>query len=785
MRLKAASLALALVGGVVVTAPVVSAEEAITCGGAEATIIVESAGQLTLGTDGDDVIVGSLGPDAIDAGAGNDIICGHAGDDVLIGGAGDDRIEGGNDDDNIQGGEGADTLFGGNGDDILRGAAGDDIVLGEAGDDLLEGNAGSDTLWPGPGNDDVVDDAGDSVGAGTDAAPEDDGAVDDDPADSVDAETPSIEEVVEEEDAAGGSPFDLTILHVNDTHSHLETDSGDLELPGGETRVQFGGFPSVVAKIDELAASASGEVVKVHAGDAITGTLFFSLFEGEADAALLNETCFDVFALGNHEFDNSDQGLADFLGHLNGSDDCTTSTLAANVIPAPGTPLAPEGDKIFDDNVIIEYDGGERVGYVGIDIAGKTQNSSSPLDTTEFLDEVETAQEQVDLLTEAGINKIVLVTHQGLANDLDLASQVSGVDVIVGGDSHTLLGDFADLGLNTSGEYPQRATDADGNPVCVVQAWQFSWVVGELNVSFDEDGVVSSCEGIPHLILADSFQREPSEDADREELTGEARDAVVAFVEATPELSIVTPDADAEAVLDGFSGQVDVLQEQVIGEATEDLCLERIPGQGRSQLCDVADTAVNGGDIQQLVTDAFLARAFEADIAIQNSGGVRIDIPEGEVTIADVFELLPFANTVVNLEMTGAEIATVLEEAIAFSIDPDGSSGAYPYGAGIRWDVDLTAADGERLSNIEVLVDGAFVPLDPAATFTVATNSFTAGGGDGYATFEAVSDDGRSEDTLLEYAQVFIDYIEQDVAGVLEVPAIENYSTQSIVPLAE
>ena len=790
MRLKAAGLALALVGGVVVTAPVVSAEEAISCGGAEATIIVESAGQLTLGTDGDDVIVGSLGPDAIDAGAGNDIICGHSGDDILIGGAGDDRIEGGNDDDNIQGGDGNDVLFGGNGDDVLRGAAGDDIVLGEAGDDLLEGDAGEDTLWPGPGNDEVRAEPGDSVGAGTDGSTDSDAPPDDAPADDAPVAPPAeeeevVEEVVEEDTPVEGAPFDLTILHVNDTHSHLETDSGDLELPGGETRVQFGGFPGVVAKIDELAAEASGEVVKVHAGDAITGTLFFSLFEGEADAALMNEACFDVFALGNHEFDNSDQGLADFLGHLNSADDCTTSTLAANVIPAPGTPLAPEGDPIFDDNVVIEYEGGERVGYVGIDIAGKTQNSSSPLDTTEFLDEVETAQSQVDLLTAAGINKIVLVTHQGLDNDLDLASQVSGVDVIVGGDSHSLLGNFGDLGLNTSGDYPERTTDADGNPVCVVQAWQFSWVVGELNVSFDEDGVVSSCEGTPHLILADTFQREPSEDADREELTGEARDEVVAFVEATPELSIVTPDADAEAVLTEFSGQVDVLQEQVIGEAVVDLCLERIPGQGRSQICDVADTAVNGGDIQQLVTDAFLARAFEADIAIQNSGGVRIDIPEGDVTIADVFELLPFANTVVNLEMTGAEIAAVVEEAIAFSIDPDGSTGAYPYGAGIRWDVDLNGADGERLSNIEVLVDGAFVPLDPAATFTVATNSFTAAGGDGYATFEAVADDGRAEDTLLEYAQVFIDYIEQDVAGVLEAPAIENYSTQSFIPLAE
>ena len=760
MRLKAAGLALALVGALVATAPNVSAEGALTCGGQEVTILVEESGILTVGTDGDDVIFGSLGPDAINGGAGNDTICGHSGDDILIGGPGDDRIEGGNDNDIVQGGAGNDTLFGGNGDDVLRGAQGDDIVLGEAGNDELEGGGGDNTLWPGPGEDSVTDGARAPVG---------------DPPPPVD----------EPGDGGGddGAPFDLTILHINDHHSHLESDSGDLELPGGETRVQFGGFPSVVSKIDELAANASGEVVKVHAGDAITGTLFFSLFGGEADAALMNEACFDVFALGNHEFDSSDQGLADFLGHLNGSDSCQTSTLGANVIPAPGTPLAPNGDKIFDDNVIIEYEGGERVGYVGINIAGKTQNSSSPLDTTEFLDEIETAQAQIDLLSAAGINKIVLVTHIQLANDLDLASQVSGVDVIVGGDSHSLLGNFGDLGLNTSGEYPQRVTDADGNPVCVVQAWQFSWVVGELNVSFDEDGVVSSCEGTPHLLLADSFQREPSEDADREELTGEARDEVIAFVEATPELSIVTPDADAAAVLDQFSGQVEVLQQQVIGEATEDLCLERIPGQGRSQICDVADTAVNGGDIQQLVTDAFLARSFEADIAIQNSGGIRIDIPEGDITIADVFELLPFANTIVNLEMTGEEVAAVLEEAVAFSIDPDGSTGAYPYGAGIRWDVDLNAADGERLSNIEVLIDGEFVALDPAATFTVATNSFTAGGGDGYFTFEAVAEDGRLEDTLLEYAQIFIDYIEQDVEGVLSAP--ENFSTQSIVPLAE
>ncbi len=772
IKLKAAGVALAMISAVIVGAPTVGATAAEIappfCNGVPATIHIQESGLTTTGTDGDDVIVGSLGDDIIDAGAGNDTICGHSGNDILLGGPGDDHIQGGNDDDDVMGGPGDDVLFGGNHDDVLTAGPGTDIVLGEPGNDTLIGNSDVDTLWPGPGDDEILD------------AP----VVDPPPTEEPPAEEPPAEEPPAE-DPPAGEPFDLTILHINDQHSHLQSDGGDLELPGGETEVEFGGFPSVVALMDQLEAEASGEVVKVHAGDAVTGTLFFSLFEGEADAALMNEVCFDVFALGNHEFDSSDQGLADFLGFLNSSDDCSTATLAANIVPAAGTPLAPEGDAIFDDNVVIDYEDGQQVGYVGIDIAGKTQNSSSPLDTTEFLDEIETAQAQVDLLTEAGINKIVLVTHIGLDNDLNLASQVSGVDVIVGGDSHTLLGDFADLGLNTGGEYPQRTTDADGNPVCVVQAWQFSWVVGELNVSFDEDGVVSSCEGTPHLILADSFQRELVEDADAEELAGEARDEVIAFVDDRPELTVVTPDADAQALLEEFSAQVETLQEQVVGTATEDLCLERIPGQGRSAICDVADTAVNGGDIQQLVTDAFLARSFEADIAIQNSGGIRIDIPEGNVTIADVYELLPFANTIINLEMTGAEIASVVEEAIAFSIDPDGSSGAYPYGAGVRWDVDLNAADGERLSNIEVLVDGDYVPLDPAATFTVATNSFVASGGDGYATFEAVSEDGRSVDTLLEYAQVFIDYIEQDAAGVLEKPGPENYSTQDITALAE
>jgi len=626
---------------------------------------------------------------------------------------------------------------------------------------VVRGNAGDDDLTGGPGRGDSL-----NGGPGTDEC---------------------RDRGINSRFTACESDFELTILHINDHHSHLNANSGDLDLAGASTRVSVGGFPSVVAKMDELAAAnADGNVVKIHAGDAVTGTLFHSLFAGEADAALMNEACFDIFELGNHEFDDGDQGLADFLGFLGDSESCDTTVLGANVVPAVGTPLNPDGTTLFEPFTVIDY-GDDQVGYVGLNIANKTQNSSSPLDTTEFLDEVETAQTYIDQLTEAGVDKIVLVTHIQLANDLALASEVTGVDVIVGGDSHTLLGDFSSVGLNTQGRYPARTADAAGSPVCVVQAWQYSAIVGELNIGFDADGNVSSCEGTPHMLLGDSFMRRPADGEDRVELEGADRDAVIAAIEATPELSLVTPDADAQDVLDTFAQEVELLEREVIGTVSEDLCLERIPGQGRSNICDVADTAVMGGDIQQLVAEAFRLRSFESDIAIQNAGGVRIDIPQGDLTIATAYELLPFSNTIVNLEMTGAEIKDTIEEAIAFSIDPDGSSGAYPYVAGMTFDVDLNAADGSRATNMMIRRNGEteFGSLDLEATYTVATNNFIADGGDNYATFEAVTDDGRATDTFLNYAQTFIDYVEQDAAGVLSKLPASEYSTQSFVPLAE
>ncbi|GGY51389.1 NAD 5'-nucleotidase [Bacterioplanes sanyensis] len=581
-----------------------------------------------------------------------------------------------------------------------------------------------------------------------------------------------------------GEAMTLNILHINDHHSHLEPDDQTLTIAGQATEFASGGFPRVAAKINER-AQALDNVLKLHAGDAITGTLYFTSFEGKADAELMNLVCFDAFALGNHEFDRGDEGLKLFLDELN-QGSCNTPVLAANVKPAVGTPLAPQTATDYIQPYVIKEVDGQQVGIIGIDIANKTKSSSSPLATTEFLDEKATAQATIDELQQQGVNKIVVLSHYQYANEVNLAQSLRGVDVIVGGDSHTLLGDFSSYGLTSAGDYPTQVTNADGDTACVVQAWQYSQIVGELKIDFDADGKVTACSGTPHLLLGTPIVRE-NEAEEEYTPTGDELAAIQAAIDAAPQLSLVTPDASVQAKLDTYTAQLDDFRNEVIGTATENLCLERIPGQGRSTLpdCPASSTAQRGGDIANLVAQAFLYQSKEADVAIQNAGGVRVDVPAGNITIGDAYTVLPFANTLVNLTMTGAEIRTVLNEAVDFAHNPNGSSGAYPYAAGLRWKVDMNRAAGSRLYDIEVNPRGAgeWRALQDTDSLQVVSNSFTAAGRDGYVTFGSVSNDGRVVDTYLDYAQSFVDYVR--TKGTLSKPAADEYSTQSFMPAAQ
>src|SRR5690606_872429 len=147
-----------------------------------------------------------------------------------------------------------------------------------------------------------------------------------------------------------------------------------------------------------------------------------------------------------------------------------------------------------------------------------------------------------------------------------------------------------------------------------------------------------------------------------------------------------------------------------------------------------------------------------ADIAIQNGGGVRVDVAAGDITFAQAVNVLPFTNTLVTLEMTGAQIKSVLEDAMSSALRVGGSSGSYPYSSRVRSHVNASAADGSRISNVEVnpRVSGEVVAINTTATYTVVTDDFIAAGQDGYATFGALYDTGQYVNTFTLYPQAFI-----------------------------
>ena len=576
-------------------------------------------------------------------------------------------------------------------------------------------------------------------------------------------------------------PFSLTILHVNDHHSHLEeenfnVDGVDANITLEEVQVNYGGFPRLVSTFLHLEGE-SENVLKLHAGDAITGTIYYTSFEGEADATMMNFVCFDAFALGNHEFDHGDEKLASFLGALQGSKDCPdTPVLSANLVPADDSPLKTLVDegKLKGESVFTFE--GEEIGVVGIDIRNKTMFSSSPSPGTTFEDEVSTATAEVEALTAAGVDKIVLLTHIGYDFDQDWMVNIPGVDIVVGGDSHSLLGgeeELAPVGF-PQGPYPTTVTASDGRTVCVVTAWDYAHGVGKLEVEFDGEGAVTSCSGrtvIPFdpLITGD-------------DVTVEDAAAVTEYLESLGFLAIAE-DEEAASYLDSLSPKVEEFKTRVVATVPKDICFERIPGEGYSEICPPEATSAQGGGVCNLVAQGFLSQAFTADLFIQNGGGCRADITAGNFSIADAYTLLPFSNTLVTLDMTGAEIELVLEQALENAL-VGGDTGAYPYASGIRYDVDANKKLGKRLSNVEInsRLEGDWVPIEEDTVYSVATISFLASGGDGYLEFAKI-DDGLVTDLHLEYAQSFIDYASSQ--GTLVDPPLDDYSTKSFVPLEE
>lgn len=463
------------------------------------------------------------------------------------------------------------------------------------------------------------------------------------------------------------STFQLTILHTNDTHSWHQGDGTN----GG------------VARQATLQGQIRGEVDNIlllDAGDRFTGTLFHTTYRGQDQVQIMNALGYDAMSLGNHEFDNGDQVLADFITGVD------FPVLAANVDASQSLLVA----NLIQPYTIVEV-GGEQIGIIGL-VTADTLEASSPGDELVFRsDYVSIANAYASELTEMGVNKIVLVMHIGIYVARDMVGRLDNIDIVVDGHSHTLLNNEDSSGT----DYPMVYRSMSGEPVLYVQAGEHNLYLGRLDVEFDNEGVVTDWDG--DTILLDVSLSEQN-------MLGD----IVA------ELSVA----------------VDALGDTEIGATTEVLLT------GDRLFCRVEECAL--GDI---ITDAMRVETG-ADIAIMNGGGIRGDIPAGNITLGDVLLVNPFSNLISTFEISGADVIAALENGVsdlhtvAGEISREGLPGGFPQVSGIRYVANISNRPRSRIIRVEVeQADGSFAPIDPDAIYKVATINFLRTGGDGYTVF--------------------------------------------------
>jgi 5'-nucleotidase / UDP-sugar diphosphatase len=529
-------------------------------------------------------------------------------------------------------------------------------------------------------------------------------------------------------------PISFVLLHVNDTHSqftpkHMTFRFPDLDAP---VLIPLGSVSRMAALVEQV-RDRHPHVLFLHSGDMVQGSMYYTLFHGKADVQVFNAMKLDAMAAGNHEFDRGTPGIEILL------DLADFPILSANM----DVTNDPDLDKRIAPYVIKKIDG-EPVAVIGL-LDEHLAHISSPSARTRMLPVIETAQNTINRLTHQGIQIIILLTHIGYDKDLVLGASVTGADIIVGGHSHTLLGDFQKTGLVSRGPYPTIVQAPDKADVLVVQAWEHTRMLGQLMVEFCDAGRLTSFAGTPCLIAGTPFLDENKNPLDPQTLA-----RLTAAVDQTPGICILAQDPAIAAITKAYTKKAALLGKTIVGKAVTDLAHIKVPDPYMPQ----------GSQIAPIVADALKWRlnrsGLQVDIAIQNGGGVRTDLAAGDITVETVYELLPFENTLIVFEMTGKRIKTMLEDAVSAILDDRLFYGGFPYASGLRFRINPAGTPENRIVRCEIMDDaGDWQALGDNTVYRVGVNSFLANGGDGYAAFA----DLTGYDTGFIDTQAFIAYI--------------------------
>ncbi|MFB4372640.1 5'-nucleotidase C-terminal domain-containing protein [Agrobacterium tumefaciens] len=472
--------------------------------------------------------------------------------------------------------------------------------------------------------------------------------------------------------------YELNILHINDFHSRIESinkfDSTCSAEEEGKNEC-FGGAARLLTAINQTrdALKAEGKnVLLLNAGDNFQGSLFYTTYKGTVEAEVLNAMKFDAMTVGNHEFDDSEDGLAGFL------DKVQFPVVTANVVATAASKI---GDRV-KPSIVLEV-GGQKIGIVGA-VANDTAELATPGPNITIAEDVAKISEQVQKLKQDGVDKIIALTHVGYPRDLEFIAKIPDVDVVVGGHTHTLL---SNTDQKAEGPYPTLVDNPGGYKVPVVQAGQYSKYLGDLKVVFDDSGVVKESKGDP-ILIDSSFK----------------------------------PDEATLKRIDELKAPIEALKSKVVGSSEG-------PIEGDRKVCRVKECSMGN-----LVADATLARVKDqgVTIAFANSGGLRSSIDAGDVSMGEVLTVLPFQNTVATFQLKGEDIRAALENGVS---QIDDGAGRFMQVSGLKYSFDRSKPAGGRVVSVEVKEGDAFVPLDPAKTYIVAANNYVRTGGDGFKVF--------------------------------------------------
>ena len=469
---------------------------------------------------------------------------------------------------------------------------------------------------------------------------------------------------------------------------------------------------------DKLAALAKTADFVVDDGDAIQGGPIGTLSKGEYITEIMNEIGYDVAGLGNHEFDYGMDQVKKII-----ADVAEFPYVCCNLTDLKtGKPML-DAYKIFEAK-------GKKIAFVGVDTP-ETFHKSTPTyfqdadgnyiysfcEGNDGQDLYDAVQKAVDDARAEGADYVIVLGHLGVDEEsapwrsTDVIANTTGIDALIDGHSHSV--------------YSETVKNLEGKDVLIQQTGTKLANIGKITIA--ADGTITG-ENVP-------------------------TEGLEADAEAT---------AFVASVAERFQASV----EEVVAKTDVDLTTKNEDGSRA-----VRSKETNLGD---LCADAYL-NVMDAEIAFVNGGGVRADIPAGDITYEQILNVHPFGNMACLVEVTGQQILDALE--MGYSQTP-GETGGFLQIAGITCTVntaipssvvkndkgEFVKVDGQRRVS-DVLVGGE--PIDPAKTYTLASHNYMLkNGGDGYTMFGKDNVKLLRDEVLIDN-QVLINYIVDNLNGVV------------------